>query len=199
MGTKCRRAHGVEGASSAPHECGESMATGDLRGRSLRRGAIKLMKRYCFKWVLPERLLKQAEPAAQKGIITYYERLMDGLSPDEKLVFADAVPPPSTSTGQCMNGSRRPTGWQRVSIHGTLYLVEMQLSRTVHLFLDNARCHHAQMLKPRLEHPECRLKLHFLPPFTPHLKPIKRLWGVMHWHVKHNSFHSDFWQFTGGD
>ena len=69
-------------------------------------------------------------------------------------------------------------------------------ARTVHLILDNARYHHAKMLKPWLERPECRHKLHFLPSYAPHLNPIERLWGVMHRHVTHNRSHADFRQFT---
>ena len=69
-------------------------------------------------------------------------------------------------------------------------------SRVIHVFLDNARQHHAKALKPFLERPDCRVRLHFLPPYAPHLNPIERLWGVMHRHVTHNRFHADFRQFT---
>ena len=69
-------------------------------------------------------------------------------------------------------------------------------ARTVHLILDNARYHHAKMLKHWLERPECCLKLHFLPSYAPHLNPIERLWGVMHRHVTHNRSHANFRQFT---
>ena len=51
-----------------------------------RPGTIKLMNRFGFNWVRPEQ-------AAQKAFIADYERLKDGLPPDEKVVFADAVHP----------------------------------------------------------------------------------------------------------
>ena len=54
------------------------------------------------------------------------------------------------------------------------------------------RYNRANLLKPFLERPECRIQLHFLPPYAPHLNPIERLWGVMHRHVTHNRFYSDF-------
>jgi len=56
----------------------------------------------------------------------------------------------------------------------------------IHVFLDNARYHHAKLVREWLSRPGCRIKLHFLPPYCPHLNPIERLWGVMHHNVTHN-------------
>ena len=67
---------------------------------------------------------------------------------------------------------------------------------TIHVFLDNARYHHAKILQPWLADPERRVKLHFLPPYAPHLNPIERLWGVMHKCVTHNRHYATFNQFT---
>jgi hypothetical protein len=35
--------------------------------------------------------------------------------------------------------------------------------RVIHLFLDNARYHHAKLVQERLEQPGCRIKLDFIP------------------------------------
>jgi transposase len=48
----------------------------------------------------------------------------------------------------------------------------------IHVFLDNARYHHAKLVKEWLARPSCRIKLHFLPTYCPHLNPIERLWGA---------------------
>jgi transposase len=56
----------------------------------------------------------------------------------------------------------------------------------IHVFLDNARYHHAKLVQEWLSRPGCRIKLHFLPGYCPHLNPIERLWGVMHKHITHN-------------
>jgi len=56
----------------------------------------------------------------------------------------------------------------------------------IHVFLDNARYHHAKLVREWLSRPERRIKLHFVPPYCPHLNPIERLWGVMHRNVTHN-------------
>ncbi len=68
--------------------------------------------------------------------------------------------------------------------------------RIIHVFLDNARYHHAKVLQPWLNAPERRIKLHFLPSYAPHLNPIERLWGVMHKHVTHNRYYAHFDDFT---
>ena len=68
--------------------------------------------------------------------------------------------------------------------------------KLIHVFLDNARYHHAKILQPWLESSERRVKLHFLPPYAPHLNPIERLWGVMHKRVTHNHHYATFNQFT---
>jgi transposase len=56
----------------------------------------------------------------------------------------------------------------------------------IHVFLDNARYHHAKLVTEWLSRPGCRIELHFLPTYCPHLNPIERLWGVMHKNVTHN-------------
>ena len=67
---------------------------------------------------------------------------------------------------------------------------------TIHVFLDNARYHHAKVLQPWLNAPGRRIRLHFLPPYAPHLNPIERLWGVMHRCVTHNRHYETFNQFA---
>ena len=67
--------------------------------------------------------------------------------------------------------------------------------RLIHLFVDNARYHHAKLVQAWLARPECRIKLHFIPAYCPHLDPIERLWGLMHRHVTHNRCHATFADF----
>ena len=44
--------------------------------------------------------------------------------------------------------------------------------RLIHIFLDNARNHHAKMVKEWLAQPGRRIILHFVPAYCPHLNPI---------------------------
>jgi len=66
----------------------------------------------------------------------------------------------------------------------------------IHVFLDNARYHHAKLVREWLARPGCRIKLHFIPPYCPHLNPIERLWGLMHRNVTHNKCYATCAQFA---
>jgi hypothetical protein len=41
----------------------------------------------------------------------------------------------------------------------------------------------------------CRIKLHFVPAYCPHLNSIERLRGLMHRHITHNKCYATFRQF----
>src|SRR5271155_639278 len=58
--------------------------------------------------------------------------------------------------------------------------------KLIHVFLDNARYHHAVLVQEWLAQPDCRIKLHFIPAYCPHLNSIERLWGLMHKNLPHN-------------
>ena len=66
----------------------------------------------------------------------------------------------------------------------------------IHVFLDNARYHHAKLVQEWLARPGCRIKLHFIPSYCPHLNPIERLWGLMHRSVTHNKCYATCAQFA---
>jgi len=66
----------------------------------------------------------------------------------------------------------------------------------IHVFMDNARYHHAKLVQEWLSRPDCRIKLHFIPAYCSHLNPIERLWGVMHKHVTHNKCYATCAQFA---
>jgi hypothetical protein len=67
---------------------------------------------------------------------------------------------------------------------------------SIHVFLDNARYHHAKLVQAWLARPGCRIKLHFVPAYCPHLNPIERLWGLMHRHITHNKCYATFKDFS---
>ncbi len=66
----------------------------------------------------------------------------------------------------------------------------------IHVFLDNASYHHAKLVREWLARPGCRINLHFIPPYCPHLNPIERLWGLMHRNVTHNKAYATCAQFA---
>jgi transposase len=110
---------------------------------------------------------------------------------------------------------KRTTGRKRLNLHGALCLEDFDCQiiegetvssettlrllkrlssrhpgkRAIHVFLDNARYHHARAVKAWLAQPGCRIQLHFLPSYAPNLNAIERLWGVMHANVTHNRYY----------
>jgi transposase len=64
--------------------------------------------------------------------------------------------------------------------------------RRIHVFLDNASYHHANVVKDWLAQPQRNCVLHFIPPYCPHLNPIERCWALMHQYTTHNQDHKNF-------
>jgi transposase len=67
---------------------------------------------------------------------------------------------------------------------------------TIHVFLDNARYHHARLVQEWLAQPGRRIKLHFIPAYCPHLNPIERLWALMHKYLTHNKCYASYQEFA---
>jgi transposase len=74
----------------------------------------------------------------------------------------------------------------------TAIMIMFPSKRWIHVFLDNAKYHHAKIVQEWLARPDCRIKLHFIPAYCPHLDPIERLWGLMHKHITHNRCYAKF-------
>ena len=72
-------------------------------------GVIKLLHRLEFEWRKPTGLPARADVAAQEAFVAAYERLLNGLAPDETVYFADAVHPEYQS--------RPAHGWVRKGEH----------------------------------------------------------------------------------
>ena len=58
--------------------------------------------------------------------------------------------------------------------------------KTVHLILDQAGYHRSFLVAEQAL--KLNIKLHFLPPYSPNLNPIERLWKVMNEQVRNNRF-----------
>ena len=61
-------------------------------------------------------------------------------------------------------------------------------SRDTRMVLVNARYHHAVLLKPLLRKYRAVLALLFLPPYSPQLAPIERVWKLARRMATHNRF-----------
>jgi transposase len=64
---------------------------------------------------------------------------------------------------------------------------------TIHLFCDNARYYRNKAVAKYLE--GSKIKLHFLPPYSPNLNPIERLWKWMKERVIYNTYYQEFEDF----
>jgi len=60
--------------------------------------------------------------------------------------------------------------------------------RRLVVILDNAKYHHANLLKPFLRKHRKELKLEFLPSYSPELNPIERVWKLTRRLCTHNHY-----------
>ena len=188
----------------------------DYEGRS---GLIALLHRLGMEHRKPTAISRKLDPAKQVAFIKAYDALLNQLSADEAVMFADAVHPTHAvrpvgcwAPKDVQVAVQQSSGRERLNIHGAIDLETGQTRmldvlvvdatstimllmaiealyprlRLVHVFLDNARYHHAKLVQQWLSRPGCRIRLHFVPTYCPHLNPIERLWGSMHKHVTHN-------------
>lgn len=63
----------------------------------------------------------------------------------------------------------------------------------IHLFCDNAKYYKNKSVKSYLE--KSKIKLHFLPPYSPNLNPIERLWKWMKERIMYNTCYEYFEDF----
>jgi transposase len=61
-------------------------------------------------------------------------------------------------------------------------------NRKTVIILDNARYHHAILLNPWLEKNQKSISLEFLPPYSPNLNPIERVWKMTRRLCTHNKY-----------
>lgn len=97
-------------------------------------GVIKLLHRLGFDYRKPKGLPAKADAAAQEAFVAAYERLMNGLEPDEVVYFSDAVHPEYQSRpahGWIRRGDRlavkKGKGRQRLNLMGALNLETFDL------------------------------------------------------------------------
>lgn len=68
--------------------------------------------------------------------------------------------------------------------------------KSIHLIWDNAGYHKSNEIKKFVS--QTKIKLHYLPPYSPNLNPIERLWKIMHEQVTYNRYYEKFKDFTEG-
>ena len=80
----------------------------------------------------------------------------------------------------------------------SMFFVEMRkkypLPKTVHVFLDNARYNHSRLVAEEAK--RLNIRLLFLPPYSPNLNIIERLWKFMKKKVTTNRYYRTFAELT---
>ena len=65
----------------------------------------------------------------------------------------------------------------------------------IHFIVDRGSCHTSKDVREYLK--DSRIVLHYLPPYSPNLNPIERLWKIMHEHVSNNVYYGKKEEFIG--
>ena len=178
-----------------------------------------------FTFKKPEKVPGKVNPNQQKEFIEYYKNLKASLGSNEKLYFVDAMHPEYQSQavcgwikkGECK--TLQTTGKQkRLHFVGALNLLDMKVfvreyetidadamiqffqqlqedcpTKTIHVILDNARAHRNHKLDEYLK--QSSIRLHYLPPYSPNLNPIERLWKLFRELTLYNRYFPDCWGF----
>lgn len=190
-----------------------------------RSGMTAWLRDHGFTFKRPEKIPGKLDPKKQAQFIEEYKKLKSSLGPCEELYFLDAVHPEYQSQavsgwikkGECK--TLQTTGKQsRLHFIGALALKGMKVvvreyktidgesmirflqdlekessAKRIHVILDNASAHKNQKLEKFLQ--QSRIKLHYLPPYSPNLNPIERLWKVFRETTLYNRFLPTCWDF----
>ena len=191
-----------------------------------RSGMTEFLRRRGFTYKKPENVPGKLDPVKQAQFIEEYNRLKSTLSPCDELIFLDAVHPEYQSQAACgwiKKGERKTlqttTKQKRLHFVGALNLREMSITireyetidadsmicffkdleetkkeGEIHIILDNAAAHKNNKLNDYLKN--SRIRLHYLPPYSPNLNPIERLWKVFRETTLYNRYFESFLDFS---
>jgi transposase len=184
-----------------------------------RSGMTDWLEQHGFVYKRPKKVPGKLDPEKQKVFIEKYEELKKSLKSGEEIYFVDAVHPEHQSQAVCgwikkgVQKTLQTSGKQlRLHFAGALCLSGMQiftreyetvdaeammdffkglegLSRapTIHVILDNARSNKNKKLDEFLQ--TSRIRVHYLPPYSPNLNPIERLWKIMRETTVYNRYY----------
>ena len=174
-----------------------------------RSGMTKWLHENRFVFKCPKKIPGKLDPERQKEWVEEYEALKSRLKSDEEIYFVDAVHPEHQSQaarGWIQKGEQKTlqsTGKQlRLHLAGALCLDGMKVvtreydtvdadaminffraleastdASKIYVVLDNARSNKNNKLTEYLK--DSRIKPVYLPPYSPNLNPIERLWKIM--------------------
>ena len=183
------------------------------------------LKAQGFIYKEPIKIPGKLDPEKQGIFIQAYEGLKASLKEDEEIYFMDAVHPEFQSKAVCgwiKKGEVKtlPTTSAQYRMHfiGALTLKKMELfvreyetvdaesmitffaameesskATVIHVICDNGRSNKNKKLEEYLK--TSRIKIHYLPPYSPNLNPIERLWKVLREKKTYNKCYEKFADF----
>lgn len=183
------------------------------------------LKSQGFIYKEPIKVPGKLDPEKQEKFIQAYELLKVSLEKNEEIVFMDAVHPEFQSKAVCgwiKKGEIKtlPTTSAQYRMHfiGALNLQTMDLfvreydtvdaesmisfftalektstATTIHIICDNGRSNKNKKLEEYLK--ISKIKIHYLPPYSPNLNPIERLWKILRQKKTYNKCYEKFADF----
>jgi len=188
-------------------------------------GMTLWLKAQGFIYKEPIKVPGKLDSLKQEAFIHAYEDLKKSLTADEELFFMDAVHPEFQSKAVCgwiKKGEIKtlPTTSAQYRMHfiGALAIEGMKVfahecetvdadsmvtffealeksskAKTIHIICDNGRSNKNKKVEEYLQ--ASRIKIHYLPPYSPNLNPIERLWKVLREKKTYNKCYEKFADF----
>jgi transposase len=184
-----------------------------------RSGMNTWLKERGFTYKRPQKVPGKADPTRQEEFAENYKKLKDSLPADEEIYFIDAMHPDYQTQamfgwikkGDCK--TLQTTGKQnRLHFMGAVKLDGMKIvvneyatidadaminflknieaqsqAAVIHIIADNARSNKNNKLTEYLK--QSRIRLHYLPPYSPNLNPIERLWKILREMILYNRYY----------
>jgi transposase len=178
-----------------------------------------------FVYKEPLKVPGKLDPEKQMEFIEKYEDLKANLPKDEEIYFLDAVHPEFQSQAVCgwiKKGEIKtiPTTNKQFRLHfvGAIALKNMEIiaheyktvnaesmieflknleknsnASKIHIICDNGRANKNKALQEYLK--TSKIEIHYLPPYSPNLNPIERLWKIMREKKTYNKCYENFAEF----
>jgi transposase len=190
-----------------------------------RSGLNAWLLRHGFVYKEPLKVPGKLDLEKQMEFIEKYEELKANLAKDEEIYFLDAVHPDFQSQAVCgwilkAETKTLPTTNKQFRLHfvGALDLQKMQIitheyetinaentieflknlekhsnASKIHVICDNGRANKNKALQEYLK--TSKIEIHYLPPYSPNLNPIERLWKIMRERKTYNKCYENFAEF----
>jgi transposase len=190
-----------------------------------RSGMNAWLREHDFVYKEPLKVPGKLDPEKQMEFIEKYEELKANLAKNEEIYFLDAVHPEFQSQAVCgwiKKGETKtlPTTNTQFRLHfvGAIALKNMEVmareyetvnaenmieflkilernssANKIHVICDNGRANKNKAIQEYLR--TSKIEIHYLPPYSPNLNPIERLWKIMRERKMHNKWYENFAEF----